>query len=307
MSGFEQSAHQHCKICKPGFSPNSDGICEKFMPSFCSDGFVANSPQPGLSSEVGALRDLLAFTPLGLGCQSCASPGQTLRKVSQKTMLCVPSYLAQWNQFPAATLLIPNCRQYAYPLTDTLANDFAPFQAAPQCAKCAPGFLETVDGRSCHPVSGSLSHCLLVNSSNGQCTRCADHYFVLSGQCQPNSLEFCEIAAYSTSSSSVVCSKCDAGYYFDSGQSSVGCIPGRLPNCKYYNGSDPEDCVLCDEGFQAVPVLNSKKQCLRLEGTRCQSIATTATEMASNLFKCTQCDPGFYPGRRRSPITSRRI
>jgi hypothetical protein len=277
------------------------------MPSFCASGFLVNSPQPGLSSEIESIRDMLKFTPKGLGCQTCSTHNQTLMKISSKRMICMPSYFAQWNQFPTQTLMIPNCKQYSYELTNTLAVDFSEFQAAPKCLKCSVGYLETVDGRSCHAVSASLNQCLLVNSANSECTLCAEHYLVVNGQCQPNQIEFCKTAFYDSLSSSVKCSLCDDGYYYDSGTNATGCLPGMLPHCKVYNASDSLDCDTCEEGYQAVPINGSKKQCLSLKGTKCKAIDISAPNLSSNNFDCLQCEPGYYSSKPHNINTNTNI
>ena len=264
------------------------------MPSFCRDGFVTNSLQVGLSSGINPIRDMLKFSPFGLGCQTCSSNQETLVRTSGQAMLCLPSYYAQWNQFPTSTLMISNCKQYAYTLSGTLSGDFSSFQSTPKCAKCLPGYLETVNGLTCHASSSSLSHCLLVDSSNGHCTLCADHYYVLNGQCQPNVIEFCQVSEYDSGASITKCKSCDPGYYFDSGQTTSSCLLGQLSNCKEYASGDGQDCDVCDEGYQPIPVNGSKKQCIRLTGTHCKSILTTSTQLSQNSFECSECETGFF-------------
>ena len=288
------TSQQHCAICKEGFSPNSDGLCEKFMPSYCRTGFLTNSLQIGLSDEISSIRDMLKFVPLNLGCQSCSSNAETLLKVDPQTMLCLPSYYSQWNQFPTNTYMISNCKQYSYELTSTVSSDFAAFQTTPKCAKCLPGYLETVDGRTCHATSTALAHCLLVDSSNGQCALCADHYLIVSGACQANAIEFCQIAEYSTSSSSIECIKCDEGYYYNSSDNATGCLPGKVPNCIEYDSGNKLDCKVCKEGYQSISVGGSNKQCILLTGTKCNSLVVTSTQLASNLFECSECQTGYF-------------
>lgn len=268
------------------------------MPSFCRNGFVTNSLQVGLSTGIAAIRDMLKFSPFGLGCQTCSSKQETLIRTKNQTMLCLPSYFAQWNQFPTSTSMISNCKQYSFPLVGTLSADFSSFQSTPKCAKCLPGFLETVNGLTCHASSASLAHCLLVDSSNGHCTQCADHYYVLSGQCQPNTIEFCQVSQYDSGSSSTKCISCDPGYYFNSAESTSSCLPGQLSNCKEYSSGDGQDCSVCEEGYQPVPVNGSKKQCIRLAGTHCETILTTSSQMSQNKFECSECESGFFLSER---------
>lgn len=263
------------------------------MPSFCPNGFTSSPIQVTSSSEISSNRDLLKFFPYGIGCQSCSS-GQVLLRKPQKSMFCMPSYFAQWNQYPSHSLLISNCKQYKYSNTGTLSADYVPYQSSVKCEKCLNGYLETVDGSSCVAVTSALAQCLLVDSSNGNCTLCSDHYLVQSGVCVPNQIEFCKIAEFSSVNNAIVCASCDDGYFFDFSSNSTGCLPGHLPYCQVYNDNDSLDCLTCQDGYFAVPVDGVKKQCLKLEGTHCKSILTTSTQLGSNQFECTECDNGYF-------------
>ena len=263
------------------------------MPSFCPSGFTTSPIKVTSSSVLASKRDLLKFSPFGIGCQSCSS-GQVLLRKSNQNMFCLPSYFSQWNQYPSHSLLIPNCKKYLYNLSGTLSSDFSPYQSGVSCHKCLDGFLETVNGLSCHPYSASLSQCLLVDSSNGNCALCDQHYLIVSGVCVSNEIEFCKIAEFNIGVNAVICSSCDDYYYFDYSSNTTGCLPGDLPNCLKFNGDDPLDCLACAEGFVPIPVDGAKRQCIKLEGTHCKSILTTATQLGSNSFQCSECDNGYF-------------
>lgn len=237
---------------------------------------------------------MLRYVSSGIGCQTCSYTNYINVFVAEERLLCLPSNYSKWNSLITATTLIPHCKEYSYELTNTIQADFAIFQSAKKCLKCNQGYLETSDHSSCKAITSALHHCLLINSANNQCMLCSQNYYPGSGECEPNGIEFCQTAEYSSSNSRAECLVCDEGYYYNPAESITACLPGRVNQCKLYNGTDGDYCSECIEGFFALSVNSGKKRCVKISHTNCLSIKTGSAELAGNLFDCEKCQNGYF-------------
>lgn len=201
---------------------------------------------------------------------------------------------AKWNNYISETSLIPNCKVYDFTLSNAFSTDYAVYYSSPKCVKCNEGYLETNSQTSCHQITSALSYCLLVDSVSGNCIECSKNYLPISGACQPNPIEFCEVAEYNTTLSEVHCTVCNDGYYFFKTNSLTSCLPGKVNNCKKYLLPSADTCSECEDGYALFQGFGGKSKCLEISHTNCLDLNVSTGKIQSNSFSCLKCKSGFY-------------
>ena len=99
-----------------------------------------------------------------------------------------------------------------------------------------------------------------------------------------NSLPNCKTAA----NGGATCLLCEVGYYYDNFQNK--CMPGNIPNCQFY--STQTECSICNSGFFAAKITNSRIICFSNEMLNCADL--NLSQAKNGVVSCNRCSVPYF-------------
>ena len=99
-----------------------------------------------------------------------------------------------------------------------------------------------------------------------------------------NTLPNCRTASNGGST----CLLCEEGYHYDNFQNK--CTPGDIPNCQFY--SSETECSICNSGFFAAKITNSRIICFSDEMLNCADLDLTNAK--NGVVSCNRCKVPYF-------------
>ena len=232
-----------CFQCQPGFTKNSDNLCERIvLPNCQSYSFMANFRSTPLDDAFGINQtsNYQNFSPQGPGCNQCAQ-GFDQQLLSQEEYVCVLSPYVEQQQFIPNTNYIPNCLNYF-------------FDGDIRCRVCRPGYLPSADFLGCFPLR--VPSCIFTNSVGTACQQCAEGFFLNNNTCIVPSIANCSL--YDLRGVQKVCVQCLDGFRLLNGLCQRIFVESLCAESS--NGL----CVRCVDDYVLVTSLNGVPYCLKI-------------------------------------------
>ena len=252
-----------CAVCDDGYHLDADFTCAQnttiencltFDPSAFSTTCSECSSEYYLSNNVCNLRTNSAIencTVYSLTEDKCSSCSSTLLTTSDG-LKCLPA--------------IENCDSYE---ESNSGNDVL------VCATCQQKYYLSGENNSC--VSGTVTNCLIYQTSADVCQTCNDGFYLSESSCVSRSFTIDNCLTYSPTVDDV-CSACnDTSILFDI-NSSCKAIES-ITNCATYEQYNV--CAACISGFY-------------LDDNVCVQIPAEENCLSKTLDECTTCQSGYY-------------
>ena len=254
-----------CAICKKGYIPNHDGLCEALRVPDCID----DDYDHGRSFSRVAFGTIFYQMPRGRGCHQCRQ-GFTSVYSNLNANICVTSSYLSILDDVTDTEYIRNCNRYYIESNKLL------------CARCTSGHVLSENNEECF-ANTQLSNCVLAASST-ECITCASEYVVVDHKCTRMNIDNCEIYDQNPNNTEQSCFRCVEGYY----RSDRNCVKGQIANCIRYK-TNGNGCNECKEGYIVVRSTNGD-YCFRAPNDlNCHQF--NASKFQQNVLECNRCDP----------------
>ena len=278
------TSSSHCNICKEGFSPNYEGLCDRLTLPYCTvSGPFFNEPVFSSFSTINGSfpngKDyslLLPFTlPHFRGCSSCASGFSPLLSNSSRES-CIHSANLESKVFTSVAqnkVFIPNCVAYYYD------------NGNHRCYKCDVNHILVSDHSSCEPVTESTKACSLLSLSDPtKCVQCTSPSVKAGSKCLSSIPKNCLEYVPNDTKEILECTKCVSGYYLLTASNS--CLEGSFPYCKEYKNDSSTECTECLSSHMLLTV-SGKPQCFYIPHLNCRGLIQTGVSQLA----CSRCAP----------------